>query len=39
MISIQNGEHQSFNPAPRREDMRRMGREKAVDNCGDFQTP
>jgi hypothetical protein len=39
MLAIQHGEHHSCNPAPRREDMRRLGREKAVDNGGDFQTP
>jgi hypothetical protein len=39
MISIQNGEHQGFNPAPSREDMRRVGGEEAVDHRGHFQAP
>jgi hypothetical protein len=39
MIAIQNREHQGFDAPPSRADMRQMGREKAVDNRRDLQTP
>jgi hypothetical protein len=39
MIAIQNREHQGFDPTPRGEHMRRMRREKAIDNGGYLQTP
>ena len=38
MIPIQDREYQGFAPTTRREHMGRMGREKAVDHCGDRQT-
>ena len=37
MIAIQNRQDEGFDSMPRREHMARMGREKAVDNRGDFQ--
>jgi hypothetical protein len=39
MITIQNREHQGFHSPPRREHMRRVGREKTVDHGGDVQAP
>ena len=39
VIAIQNREHQGFDPTPGGEHLRRMGREKAIDNRGDLQTP
>ena len=38
-MPIQNGEHQGFDPTPTREPMRRVGRDEAVDHCGDLQAP
>jgi len=39
MMPIQNGEHQGFAPTPTREPMRRVGRDEAIDNGSDLQTP
>jgi hypothetical protein len=39
MIAIQHREHQGFHSPPSREPRRRVGREKAVDHCGDVQAP
>ena len=39
MIAIQNRQAQSCDPTPRGEPMRWMGREKAIDNRGDLETP
>jgi len=36
MIAIQNRQDQGFDPTPRGEHMRRMGREKAIDNRCDL---
>jgi hypothetical protein len=39
MIAIQYSKHQGFDPTTSREYMGRVGREKAVNNRGDLQTP
>jgi hypothetical protein len=39
MSASQNREHQGFHSPPSREPRRRVGREKAVEHCGDVQAP
>jgi hypothetical protein len=39
MMPVQNREDQGFDPAPTREPVCRMGRDEAVEQSGDLQTP
>ena len=38
-MPIQNGEHQSFDPATTRKPMRRVRGDETVNDCGHLQTP
>jgi|GEM_PF-3127496 hypothetical protein len=38
MITIQNRQDQGFDPTPRRQHMRRVGRNEAIDHGRDLQT-
>ena len=38
-MPIQHGQHQGFDPTPTREPTGRVGRDEAIDKCGDLQVP